>query len=291
MREYTYVDYDAKAANENKDAPVLKITKSSMMNHLWCPKQYDFNYLQGLPQDTSEAMMAGSIMHNSYENWYNEFDLKKAEALAPMELQDYALSLFPIDDYTDFYHTMAAWETNRFIDSREDGKLDQFLPVINEVKLDAEIVVEPHDAHLPLRHSHTIHLQGIIDRMFEEDQGYVPVEFKTGKWGNHKATNMRKEMAFYKLLFDNTSREDKIAAGLNPDKNITHWAWFFPKNNVFMYEKVKRVSETGMMKTIVNLLRSYEGDDWPTNYRERSCVHCSYYNICDTATNDGWFTT
>ena len=34
MREYTYVGYDAKIANENEDAPILKITKSSLMNHL-----------------------------------------------------------------------------------------------------------------------------------------------------------------------------------------------------------------------------------------------------------------
>lgn len=290
MREFTY-NYDAKQATANEELPILKITKSSLIGSFkWCPKQYDFNYLQKLPQDTSEAMMAGSIMHNAYEDWYNDFDVKKAETMSPLEIQDYALSLFPIDDYTDFYHTMAAWETNRFIDSRSEGTLDSFLPVINEAILDAEVVIRRDESHLPLRYDHTIHLQGIIDRMFEEEQGYVPVEFKTGKWGKHKATSMRKEMAFYKWLFDNTSREDKVKLGLDPDKEITHWAWYFPKNDVFVYEKVKKVSMTGMLKNVVELLKAYEEETWEPEYNERTCpAYCSYYSICDAADNAGWF--
>lgn len=290
MKEYTY-QYDAEEVNTNENAPILKITKSSLIGtYKWCPKKYEFSYIQKLPQDQSEAMVAGSIMHNAYEDWYNEFDVKKAEAMSPMELQDYALSLFPIDDYTDFYHTMAAWESNRFLDSRSEGTLDSFLPVINEVTLDAEVLIRRDESHLPLRFDHRVHLQGIIDRMFEEEQGYVPVEFKTGAYGKHKATSMRKEMAFYKWLFDSTTREDKIAKGLNPDKEITHWAWYFPKNDAFVYEKVKSVSMTGMRKNVVELLKSYEEGTWEANYSERTCpVYCSYYSICDAADNAGWF--
>ena len=54
MREYTYQwnadDY------EDESKPILKITKSSNGTFQWCPKKYQYNYIERLPQDTTEAM-------------------------------------------------------------------------------------------------------------------------------------------------------------------------------------------------------------------------------------------
>ena len=95
-----------------------------------------------------------------------------------------------------------------FEEAKEEGTLEDFLPVINEILLDAEITIAA-DTHpdYPLTRDYKVHLQGIIDRMFKDGDIYVPLELKTGAWKDWKKTMMRKEMAFYKILFENTPDE------------------------------------------------------------------------------------
>ena len=61
MKEYTY-----KWKPENYDKPnepILKVSKSSLGSFDWCPKKYEFNYIQRLPQDT-DAMLKRAVLHN-----------------------------------------------------------------------------------------------------------------------------------------------------------------------------------------------------------------------------------
>ena len=85
MREYTYQwnadDY------EDESKPILKITKSSNGTFQWCPKKYQYNYIERLPQDTTEAMYKGTIIHNAREDFFNTFDVKKAADMDYEELQ------------------------------------------------------------------------------------------------------------------------------------------------------------------------------------------------------------
>ena len=63
MREYTY-----QWNHENYDdpsMPILKITKSSLGTFDWCPKKYDFSYVQRLPQDQTEAMLKRRVAERS----------------------------------------------------------------------------------------------------------------------------------------------------------------------------------------------------------------------------------
>lgn len=62
MSEFTY-----QWASENFDdpsKPILKISKSSLGTFNWCPKKYEFNYIERRPQDQSEAMRKGTVLHN-----------------------------------------------------------------------------------------------------------------------------------------------------------------------------------------------------------------------------------
>ena len=68
MREYTY-----KWLPENYDdptKPILKISKSSLGSFNWCPKKYEFSYVEKLPQDQTEAMRKGTVLHNHRENFF-----------------------------------------------------------------------------------------------------------------------------------------------------------------------------------------------------------------------------
>lgn len=287
MKEFTYQwqpeNYD------NQDEPVLKITKSSFGSYQWCPKKYQFNYIEKLPQDTSEAMLKGSIIHNSREAFFNSFDIKKAETLSHAELVNYCMSLYPIDDNTDMYETMSIFEANRFFEAKEELTLEDFLPVGNEVLLDAEITIGQYDNDkYPLRRDYVIHLQGIIDRLFYEEGSYIPLELKTGAWKDYKSTSMRKEMAFYQLLYENTPEKILQEKGLNQDIPITHWGWYYPASNYIHIEPIKKGSMTAVMKGIAQIIASYEESLFPTKYFARTCASCSYYGICDAVNSESW---
>tara|TARA_R100000458_G_scaffold46332_1_gene44745 strand:- start:738 stop:1574 length:837 start_codon:yes stop_codon:yes gene_type:complete len=272
MREYTY-DWNPEW-NEDETKPVLKISKSSLGSFMWCPKKYYYNYIERLPQDQTEAMRKGTIVHNAREDFFNVFDIKKAETLSHGELVDYCVSLHPIDEYHDMYETMSVFEANRFLDAKKAGTVGEFLPPGNEVLLDADIEVD--GIH--------IHLQGIIDRLFVENGGYIPMELKTGLWKDYKSTSMRKEMAFYKLLLDNATPELKIEKGLDPDMEMTHWGWYYPASHYVTVEPVKKRTETAVMDNIRSLVEAYQSGLFPTKYFAKTCSSCSYFNICD-ATN------
>jgi len=69
--EYTY------QWNVEDDEPTLKITKSSFGSFQWCPKKYEFSYIERLPQDTSEAMIKGTVVHNSREDFFDVLHMRR----------------------------------------------------------------------------------------------------------------------------------------------------------------------------------------------------------------------
>ena len=132
--EYTY-QWEPENYGE-EDAPILKISKSSLGSYQWCPKRYEFQYKEKLPIETTEVMIKGTIIHNARESFFNAFDIKKAEGLSHSELVNYCMSLHPIDDYTEMYEAMSIFEANRFMEAVSENTTDEFLPVINGLLLD-----------------------------------------------------------------------------------------------------------------------------------------------------------
>tara|TARA_R110002012_G_scaffold22953_5_gene78481 strand:+ start:1517 stop:2416 length:900 start_codon:yes stop_codon:yes gene_type:complete len=292
MKEYTYQWQPEHYGDESK--PILKITKSSFGSFQWCPKKYDFSYIQRLPQDTSEAMIKGTVVHNSREDFFDEFDVKKAEHMTHDELIQYNIGLHPIDDYGDIYKIISTFEAQRFVEAREANKIDQYIPVVNEKMLDAEIVI-PFDANpnCILERDYVVHLQGIIDRMFLDEGSYVPIELKTGPWKDYKKTMMRKEMAFYKLLVDNATDESLEEAGIDRNIPITHWGWYYPVSNYVYIENVKTSSAKAVIRGITQLIKAYEnkafgGEEFPAKYYYKTCLHCSFHPICEKAQEEQW---
>ena len=278
MREYTYQWIPAEYTEDGKE-PILKVTKSSFGSFQWCPRKYSFSYIDRLRQDQTEAMRKGTIVHNAREDFFNEFDVKKAEDMSHRELVNYCVGLHPIDEYAEMYETMSIFEANRFIDMKNNGMaLENFIPAANEVILDAEIEVS----------GYKIHLQGIIDRMFFEDGNYIPFELKTGLWKDYKTTSMRKEMAFYKLLYENCPDEILIEKGLEPNLSMSHWGWYYPASNYVLVEPVKKRSETAVIKGIQDLIEAYENGVFPTKYFYKTCSFCSFFNICEVANQESW---
>ena len=295
MQEYTYQWLPENYSDPSE--PILKITKSSLGTYQWCPKKYDFSYQQRLPQDQTEAMRKGTIMHNAREDFFNEFDIKKAETMSNSEILDYCSSLFPIDDYCEDYQTIAVFESQRFIDAVAENKTHEYLPVCNEGKFDCEITIPVgpykggawnNNEEFSLNREYVVHLQGIIDRIFQEGNGYIPMEFKTGPWKDYKATSMRKEMAFYKILIENSSDLVLREAGLEPNIPVTHWSWYYPISNHVHCEPSKIRNQNSVMVYIARLIKSYENKLFETNFYYKTCAHCSFFGLCDAAQEDTW---
>tara|TARA_R100000734_G_C3317490_1_gene110683 strand:- start:16 stop:936 length:921 start_codon:yes stop_codon:yes gene_type:complete len=291
MLEYTYQWLPENYSDPTE--PILKITKSSLGAFDWCPKKYDFSYQQRLPQDQTEAMRKGTIMHNAREDFFNEFDIVKAETMNSEELLDYCSSLFPVDDYFEEYQTIAVFESQRFMDALKEGKTDEFLPVCNEGMFDCEITIAANtNPKYPLRRDYVVHLQGIIDRVFKEGNGYIPMEFKTGPWKDYKATGMRKEMAFYKLLIENSSEAVLRNAGLEPNVPVTHWSWYYPISNYIFCEEAtnayRKNNVKKVMQNIAKLIHAYEQKLFETKFYYKTCAHCSFFGLCDAAEENTW---
>ncbi len=291
MLEYTYQWLPENYSDPTE--PILKITKSSLGAFDWCPKKYDFSYQQRLPQDQTEAMRKGTIMHNAREDFFNEFDIVKAETMNSEELLDYCSSLFPVDDYFEEYQTIAVFESQRFMDALKEGKTDEFLPVCNEGMFDCEITIAANtNPKYPLRRDYVVHLQGIIDRVFKEGNGYIPMEFKTGPWKDYKATGMRKEMAFYKILIENSSEAVLRNAGLEPNVPVTHWSWYYPISNYIFCEEAtnayRKNNVKKVMQNIAKLIHAYEQKLFETKFYYKTCAHCSFFGLCDAAEENTW---
>ena len=283
--EYTYQWNPEWEGQQN--TPQLKVTKSSLNTFEFCIKQYEFSYIERRKSEPNMAMIKGTIVHNSYEDFYNQFEIKKAEELDENNVYEYCMGLFPIDDYGDIYQTMAAFETERFMQAKNDNGLDTFLPVGNEIQCNAKLLI-PQDAGMKgrgkkfmLQRDYTVHLQGIIDRVFQEGDSIIPVELKTGAWKDKKQSHMRNEMAFYKVLMDS-----------DPDcelGEVTHWAWYFPDSNYFQLEEVKKANVNNIVKRIAKIIHAYEQGIFPASYHYAKCQYCSYTALCDSAQqNELW---
>jgi len=287
MKDYTYQWQPENYDDPSK--PILKITKSSLGSFNWCSLKYKYNYIDRLPQDQTEAMRKGTILHNHRENFFNEFDIQKATAMNNSEIIEYATSLMPVDEYFDVSLTVAAFEAQRFIEAKSEEKTNEFLPINNEGKFDAEIIIRADtNKKFPLSRDYVIHIQGIIDRIFMEDGKLIPFEYKTGAWKDYKTTTMRQEMAFYQLLIENAPDEVLAKNGLTKEMEISHWGWYYPVSNYVYAEPIKKASMTSVMNNIAKLIHAYENKEFPHKFFYKNCQHCSYFGICEGAQEDTW---
>ena len=280
--EYTY------RWNPEKELPILKITKSSLGSFQFCPLNYQYGYIEDIKQKQSPAMLKGTIIHNAQEEFWKMVNVKDALEYKdePMKLQKHFRGIYPeapAEDYEDIYRAMTAYNTERFLECIEEETLDNFIPVGNETVLHGSYTTE---------NGVPVHLMGIIDRMFYENGGYILMELKTGAWKDTKKTSMRKEMSFYKLLFESADPELVRSFGLDPEIPITHWGWYFPPSNYVYAEPVSNRSAVAMLNSMDKLINSYLENEFAAAYYYKKCIHCGHYDHCEAAdggTQNDWF--
>jgi hypothetical protein len=273
----------------------LRVTKSSLGNHGWCPHSYKLNHIYKLKQEENEDMVRGTNVHNIVEYFWSAIPDVIDEAIEHLENGEkrvakatlYSVIPSPPQPYLlgeeEVIDTWFEWQWNRFVIT--EG-ID-WMATGNEVSAHAQLDIEVDGQIIP------IHLRGFIDTIFPDgDGGSILMELKTGKWNPKKAKSMREEMQFYKLMLEE--------GGYAKYLPITHWAWEFPRGWANGGTKAEwELEDTSIRKTsyaprtvinnIKKLVRAHITDSFeptPKTWRAKNgeqgsnCHYCSYMDLC-----------
>jgi len=276
-----------------EEGVVIRMSKSTLTSPLWCAQQMWIEQNYPRKQELVKHLVVGDDIHNGLEMFYDKLrdsgDLHTLHIAAQKGI-DISKSLkryiptpteivnnrrkenkeFPFydEDYERNMDWLMKYESARMSIS------ETAQPLANEVRIEVKREVEvPGYGTIPVQ------FVGIIDRVFEaDDGGLLLFELKTGKWKDNKMSNMRKEMAYYKFLIDNSDSE--FLKENNIDRPVTHWGWRYSAADHWTIEKVKTVSERSMMKLMRDLIKMYLDEHFPTTDQDFKCGWCQVIELC-----------
>lgn len=273
---------------------VIRVSKSTVGSLGWCAQQMWLEHNYPRPQELVKHLVVGDDVHNGLDLFYQKIEkqnrimtiqqLKKNGA----EMTEYLKKLIPTEkeimenrreenkDFP-FYHDEYYYNMNwlmEFENARIKMASDVLMPLANEVRLEVKM-----DMDIEGYGSIPVQFVGIIDRVFDAvDGGMMLFELKTGKWKDSKASDMRKEMAYYKFLIDHADPEYLKEKNINYP--VTHWGWRFSAADFWMSEKVKKISERSMLMRIKELIKMYLDNHFPPTKDDFKCSYCSMIELC-----------
>tara|TARA_Y100000004_G_C8949876_1_gene427960 strand:+ start:272 stop:1207 length:936 start_codon:yes stop_codon:yes gene_type:complete len=235
---------------------ILRVSKTSLGDFGFCAQQYFIKRVLGVKEEATDAMTRGSNVHDATEDFYNEVNVSYAASMRSYGLdrvKEYFSKFIPSSNpkrgefelgEESHLQMLLDTEARRFMVSDPL----HFLPVGNEITLDAVVEIS----------GQLVHLTGIVDRMFMDENGDIHIhELKTGQWKDKplKWETMRKEMAFYVYLL-NQSKHPKLG-GLN----TTYWGWDHTGGEeIFRHiEAIKSGIVSKMKKDLEKLVRAHNG--------------------------------
>lgn len=136
----------------------MRISPSKLSTYLSCPQKYDYKYVQEIPDGTGQAAINGSCVHEALEFLYECEPWNRTLARA-LESLDAAFGNWPeaeLERCQELVWNLFDLEDPTTVNCRR-------------TELDLELPWGDHS------------LKGIIDRVDVEDDGYVIVDYKTGK--------------------------------------------------------------------------------------------------------------
>lgn len=245
-----------------KDDIILRVSKSSLGAFKFCSQQYFIKYPLRVREPANDDMTRGSNVHDAVEEFYNTVSVAYAASMKSYGIE-YVLQYFnefiPSEDPKRGLYTLGEEEHLRkymYVEAQRFMDCDDpqfFLPIANEVTLDAVIEIE----------GVLVHLTGIVDRMFADEEGRCHIhELKTGVWKDkaQKWQSMREEMAYYVYLLQLTDHE--TLGGLNAE----YWGWdhtggesIFRGREPVIGKPVEKMMDS--LRSLVKTHKMYKGDN------------------------------
>tara|TARA_R100000030_G_scaffold100708_1_gene94422 strand:+ start:642 stop:1637 length:996 start_codon:yes stop_codon:yes gene_type:complete len=286
QEEYESYKMSTYAWNPLEEDKKLRITKSSLGTFGWCPQQYYLEKFKGLRGEQRYYHDRGLNVHDMVEYFWDTFN-KMDEALECIDNGDeftakqmlYDAVKMPTDKYAYGEEEQIAqwldWQFERLKLTKGKG----WYPAKVEANIHAMRYVEIDGVGIP------IHMNGFIDTIFDTTEGgYALMELKTGKWKDNKVSNMRAEMAFYRMMLEHSNHHEYLP--------ITHWGWEFPgghieggEGNKIFYEEIKPRTMKSVENKLKKLVKAHvEMDFPPTPFLGRTklkCEWCDYQEHCD----------
>lgn len=222
-----------------------KISKSELTSYLFCPNKYFLTYVKKIRQPTTEAMLSGTRMHNVFEKFF--------DVCFGVEPENWD-KLIKTDELNDIEKRQVGFflqqERFRFEELCKAGRERDYYPIMREKRLESD----------------TLGLKGYIDRVDVLTKGkeVTLVEYKTG--GKIDLTGIRRELSFYKLLWDDQRGADAGVA--------TQFLLVNPKLETYHYMKAYGRSVKAVEKQIEKLRCALDNDDFPRKPHDRKCAAC-----------------
>lgn len=262
---------------------MIRISKSTLDTYSnWCSQQMWLGKVCHTEPLDRDYLVIGDNVHNAQEEFYENLvcdtpRMEKAIAVAKDGDEKTAFRLlkemYPVaeGDYADREEALQNWMIHNDVARlKHCAEPDDFLPAGNELDLDAIVEVD-----VPEHGIVKVHLRGIIDRIFKDENGdLILMELKTGKF-NPKYTppKMKGEMAYYTYLLDESDSD----LG-----DVKWWAWRFPKAEHWDVLPAAKRTITAMKKRMGRLVKSYLEQDFPvvSDRQEYKCSHCDFMQFC-----------
>jgi hypothetical protein len=254
----------------------LRVSKSSFMTYLQCPRKFFFNYMALYDIDTprSDAMIRGTAIHNVMEHGIHN----RAWAHFAAE---YGVEGDPgVSEMGVLVESMA-----------EDGLLDI---------ISLEERIEAYDDE------NDCTLVGAIDGLFRHpDGGVMIVELKTGNLNSSKLSKYRKELAFYRRLLIKAGRftedelthylivapdctDEKLVGDLLGQKRQSRDVYLGNVTGLAIVEPISSRSVSGLERDLEAAVQGIKTHDFPTKWNDYFCTQwCDYHLSCETELTGG----
>mgnify|MGYP001229828244 CR=1 FL=1 len=254
------------------DADNLRVSKSSLMTYMMCPRQFYWKYCAGLPSPpASEAAIRGGRIHQVMEDGLLKgSDVIKESAIANEVDGDMGVETLEI-----LLHQIA-------------HDLGSFEIVEAEVK---------HEIYEDYRGKSIIWV-GMIDGLIRvEGLGLVIVELKTGKMNTGKLARTRKELIYYRRMLQLLEKYEEPTHFLyiSPDYEIDihdkllleenkrgKKLWLGPEQGIAILEPIGKRSINAFEESLSDTISDLALQQWPMKWSEYFCpLWCEFCLSCE----------
>ncbi len=261
---------------------ILRISKSSLMGYMKCPRQFYWGYVADVPRPPpTYEMIRGTHIHTVMEAGLLESPERMLEVAVEQGVDE--------DEGVDSMHLLLHQIAH---------DLGGFEVVESEVKHE---VYEEFDGH-------PIIWVGLIDGVIRHpDGGLILVELKTGNMGVAKLGRTRKELVYYTRLLRQLGY-DEVTHFLyvTPDYEIPEdgndklllegnkrgkTMWLGPERGFALLEPVLERSFNAFEESLYNTIESLTSHQWPMKWNDYFCpMWCDFSLNCEAELNgvDGW---